>query len=68
MGLAFQTIASSGAKPFWQALADGGSWSEPLMSFYLTRFDNVTSGIKPELPGGRFTMGVYCVPGSWNFT
>jgi cathepsin D len=57
MGLAFQTIASSGAKPFWQALVDSGAWTQPLMSFVLTRYDNLRQGVKDLLPGGRFTMG-----------
>lgn len=37
MGLAFQTIASSGATPFWETLASSGAWTEPLMAFQLTR-------------------------------
>lgn len=27
------------------------------MTFYLTRFDNQSQGVKNVLPGGRFTMG-----------
>lgn len=37
MGLAWKSIAASGAQPFWQALAAGGSWDSPLMSLVLTR-------------------------------
>jgi cathepsin D len=37
MGLGFQTIASSGAMPFWQRLVTRGAWTEPVMSFFLTR-------------------------------
>lgn len=37
MGLGFSTIASSRATPFWQALVQSGVWSQPLMSFVLTR-------------------------------
>lgn len=38
LGLAFKSIASSGATPFWEALAAGGAWDSPLMAFQLTRF------------------------------
>lgn len=37
IGLAFQTIASSGATPFWQTLVENGAWDQSLMSFQLTR-------------------------------
>ena len=37
MGLAWNTIASSGATPFWQTLAGSGKWDSPLMAFQLTR-------------------------------
>ncbi|KAG5638560.1 hypothetical protein H0H81_011906 [Sphagnurus paluster] len=38
LGLAFQSIAASGAMPFWQALVAGGAWDEPVMAFQLTRY------------------------------
>lgn len=37
MGLAWNTIASTGATPFWQTLAESGKWDSPLMAFQLTR-------------------------------
>lgn len=37
MGLAFRTIASSKATPFWETLASSNAWAEPLMAFQLTR-------------------------------
>ena len=37
LGLAFQSIASSKASPFWEALVKGDAFSEPLFSFFLTR-------------------------------
>ena len=37
LGLAFQSIASSRAMPFWQTLVSGGAWDSPLMGFHLTR-------------------------------
>lgn len=38
LGLAFQRIAFSTVKPFWQILAERGDWSEPVMTFHLNRF------------------------------
>jgi cathepsin D len=60
MGLGWQALASSGATPFWQSLYQGNVWDEPLMAFYLTRFQNV-SGAAAEEPGGVFTMGMSTV-------
>lgn len=37
IGLAFQTISSSGAMPLWETLASSGAWTEQLMAFQLTR-------------------------------
>ena len=57
MGLAFQSIASSGAAPFWQALANNdGTLDEPLMAFQLTRFVDVAEAQANE-PGGTFSLG-----------
>ncbi|KAF7308806.1 Aspartic peptidase A1 [Mycena kentingensis (nom. inval.)] len=56
LGLAFQRIASSGATPFWETLASGGSWDSALMAFHLTRFLNQSRASNEEF-GGSFTMG-----------
>ncbi|KAJ3730003.1 aspartic peptidase domain-containing protein [Lentinula guzmanii] len=56
LGLAFQTIASSGASPLWETLASSGAWDQPLMTFQLTRFNNDSKATDLE-PGGTFTMG-----------
>ncbi|TBU30161.1 aspartic peptidase domain-containing protein [Dichomitus squalens] len=57
MGLGFQSIASSGATPFWEALVNsGGTLDEPLMAFQLTRFVNDTNAQQLE-PGGTFNIG-----------
>jgi hypothetical protein len=37
MGMAWNTIASSGATPFWQTLAASNAWDSPVMGFQLTR-------------------------------
>jgi cathepsin D len=56
LGLAFSSIATTRAAPFWQALASGGQLSSPEMSFYLTRFRDKPDA-KDEEPGGTFTLG-----------
>ncbi|RDB15878.1 Cathepsin D [Hypsizygus marmoreus] len=56
LGLAFKTIASSGATPFWEALVSAGAWDSPVMGFQLTRFINDTTARSLE-PGGSFSMG-----------
>ena len=57
MGLGFQTIASSGATPFWEALASSnGTLDQPLMAFQLTRFLDVRNVQELE-PGGTFNLG-----------
>ncbi|KAJ7155447.1 aspartic peptidase domain-containing protein [Mycena crocata] len=56
LGLAWSTIASSGATPFWETLASGGSWDSPVMAFQLTRFLNQSRSQDLEA-GGSFTMG-----------
>ncbi|KAG2121887.1 acid protease [Suillus clintonianus] len=55
-GLAWESLAASGAMPFWQALASNGQWSQPLMAFQLTRFLNDSQAGELE-PGGSLTMG-----------
>jgi hypothetical protein len=56
MGLGFETIAMVQQPPFWQALATGGQFTEPLFSFYLTRFTNDPNAADIE-PGGILTLG-----------
>ncbi|WWC72882.1 uncharacterized protein I206_106846 [Kwoniella pini CBS 10737] len=57
MGLAWKSIAASGATPFWQALAASGSWTDSEMGFYLARYrgDNYASSVESE--GGQLTLG-----------
>lgn len=38
LGLAFATIASSKAVPFWQTLVSSGAWDAPVMAFYISRY------------------------------
>ncbi|TFK25570.1 aspartic peptidase A1 [Coprinopsis marcescibilis] len=56
LGLGFETIASSKATPFWETLVTEGAWDQPVMSFHLTRYLNV-SDVESLEPGGSFTMG-----------
>ncbi|EPQ53925.1 acid protease [Gloeophyllum trabeum ATCC 11539] len=56
MGLAWSGLASQLTTPFWQTLASANAWSEPVMSFQLTRFNNATN-VESLEPGGQFTMG-----------
>ena len=57
LGLAWEALSSAGVKPFWQALYEGNAFDQPLMAFYLTRFQNVT-GAKQQESGGVFTLGL----------
>lgn len=56
IGLAFQSLASTHALPFWQALQNNNQFSSPEMSFWLTRFVNDDEA-KSEEPGGVLTLG-----------
>jgi len=56
IGLAWRSLSSSGAMPFWQALSSGGSLDSPLMAFQLTRYIN-SSHVGNLQPGGSLTMG-----------
>jgi len=54
MGLAFQSLASTGAVPFWQALINNNQLSAPEMSFWLSRDPSNSQVLEP---GGVFTLG-----------
>ncbi|TCD62855.1 hypothetical protein EIP91_006336 [Steccherinum ochraceum] len=57
MGLAFQSLATSGATPFWQAITNTrGALSNPLFGVQLTRFNNASGATTLE-PGGTFDFG-----------
>ncbi|KAG8792931.1 hypothetical protein FRC12_004447 [Ceratobasidium sp. 428] len=56
MGLGFKNLATSQATPFWEALVSSGRWAEPVMSFWMTRYNNVSTADDAEF-GGEFTMG-----------
>lgn len=56
IGLAFQSIAQTGALPFWQTLVNSKLFTTPEMSFWLTRFLN-NDNAKAAEPGGVLTLG-----------
>lgn len=57
MGLAWQSIASSGATPFWQTLAASGKWDAPEMGVYLKRYRGDNSASQVETDGGEILFG-----------
>jgi cathepsin D len=56
MGLAFDSLASTQATPFWQAVTNNNQLSAPEMSFWLARDANPSSATSLA-PGGIFTLG-----------
>ena len=56
MGLAFESLASSKAVPWWEALSNDNQWSSPEMSVWLTRFIS-DNNARAEEPGGLLTLG-----------
>jgi cathepsin D len=56
MGLAFSPVSRTSSVPFWQNLFNSNQLSQPLMSFWLTRYVNVT-GARPYEYGGELTLG-----------
>ena len=56
MGLAFQSLASTEAIPFWQAVTNSNQLTNPEMSFWLARNVNPVSATSLA-SGGVFTLG-----------
>ncbi|KAI0028325.1 aspartic peptidase domain-containing protein [Vararia minispora EC-137] len=56
LGLAWQGLSSTGAKPFWQQLYESGVLDTAEMGFFLTRYLNVSRASSLE-QGGVFTLG-----------
>lgn len=57
MGLAWASIAQTGATPFWQNLASSGKWSQAEMGFYMRRWRGVRGVQTVESDGGELTLG-----------
>jgi hypothetical protein len=56
-GFGFQSLAVSGATPWWQSLASSSAWSEPLFGVYLARYRDVPGAASTEAQGGKLTLG-----------
>ncbi|KAG2040667.1 aspartic peptidase domain-containing protein [Suillus americanus] len=56
LGLAWQSIATSGQMPLWQTLASGNAWDSALFAVQLTRYKNDSTAQQLE-PGGVLNMG-----------
>ena len=56
MGLAFESLATTKATPFWRALTNYNLLSAPEMSFWLARDLSPVSETSLA-PGGVFTLG-----------
>lgn len=58
MGMAFPALASSGATPWWAALASGGGWgSQPMFGVYLARFRDDPTATASEAQGASLMLG-----------
>jgi hypothetical protein len=56
-GFGFQSLAVSGATPWWQSLASSSAWSQPLFGVYLARYRDVPGAASTEAQGGKLTLG-----------
>lgn len=56
LGLGFQTIASSGAVPFWETLVTENAWDSPLMAFHLTRYVSICLLFLAGSKAGRVSL------------
>ncbi|KDN49659.1 hypothetical protein RSAG8_01724, partial [Rhizoctonia solani AG-8 WAC10335] len=56
MGLGFKNLAASQATPFWEALISDNKWHNPVMSFWMTSYNNVSTSSAAEF-GGEFILG-----------
>lgn len=56
MGLAFASIANSGATPWWQTLAEN-TWSDPEFGVFLQRWRGVSTVQDVESQGGEIVFG-----------
>lgn len=57
MGMAFQTLATSGATPFWEVLAKSNVLQTPAFTFQLARNALTATSATDTNPGGVFTLG-----------
>lgn len=57
MGLGWARLASSGAVPLWETLAESGQLATPVMTFYMSRYRGDPSATLIEYDGGLMTLG-----------
>jgi cathepsin D len=57
MGLGFQGLSSSGATPWWEALAKSGAWSDPEFGFFMRRYRDAQDPAQVESEGGEMMLG-----------
>lgn len=57
MGFAWKALASSGATPFWQQLAQSGKWSTPAFAVRMARYRDVQTATQVETQGGSLDLG-----------
>lgn len=57
MGLGWESIAQTGATPFWEALAQSGTWTTQEMAVYMERYRGDASASQVESQGGSLTLG-----------
>lgn len=57
MGFAWKALASSGATPFWQQLAQSGKWSTPAFAVQMARYRDVQTATQVEAQGGQLDLG-----------
>lgn len=57
MGLGWARLASSGAVPLWESLAESGQLATPVMTFYMARYRGEATATLIEYDGGLMTIG-----------
>jgi cathepsin D len=57
MGLAWERIAQTGAVPFWEALAESGTWTTQEMGVFMQRYRGTANPQEVETEGGSLTLG-----------
>ncbi|KAE8234843.1 hypothetical protein CF326_g108 [Tilletia indica] len=60
IGLAWKSLSTTGATPFWQAVVEGGNVKDQVFSFQLARNNEADNLYTDEIPlnsGGVFTLG-----------
>ena len=64
LGLAWSSIASTNATPFWENQAQEGDESTAEFGFFLARYADNATATADEQDGGEFSFGsvIQCLP------